>query len=197
MSWPIFLAAFSFIFLAALPGRTTLVMLLMAARGRPWGIFLGAALAFACQSFISVMLGRVLAFIPQHWIQFATGLLFLFFAFLFWREASHEKTQLADDATGVSGGFATVVRSSFFLIFAAEWGDVSQVAIASLSARHPEQMTVLLSAVLALWMIAAIAVTVGSRLHRVVSPTLIQKVASVVFVVIGIYLIVSSAASKA
>jgi putative Ca2+/H+ antiporter (TMEM165/GDT1 family) len=192
MNLSLFAQAFPFIFIAALPGRTTFVMLVMAARGRPWGIFWGAALAFAAQSLISVMLGTVLSLLPQGWVQLGAGLLFLGFAFLFWKESRRTLRLEVDPAGGKT--FWTVARSAFLLVFAAEWGDVSQVAIASFTSSHSSQaVVVFVSAVLALWVIAGMAVTAGFHLKKALRPAQIQKAASLVFTAIGIYLIVSGA----
>jgi putative Ca2+/H+ antiporter (TMEM165/GDT1 family) len=72
------------------------------------------------------------------------------------------------------------------MIFAAEWGDVSQVAIASFAANHPEPWTVLLSAFLALWSIALLAIGLGARMTRIVRPQKIQKAAAVFFAAAGL-----------
>lgn len=190
MTWPLFFTAFSFIFLAALPGRTTFLMLLMAARTpHPWGIFWGAAVAFTCQSIISVALGSVLAFFPPHWIHFAAGVLFLFFAFLFWRDGRLRRSELPERTPKKNSSPFEIIRGSFLVIFMAEWGDVSQVAIASFSARYSQHLEIFFSAIVALWVIAAVAVFIGSRARKVVKSFLIQRIASVVFALTGIYLI--------
>jgi putative Ca2+/H+ antiporter (TMEM165/GDT1 family) len=184
MNWYLFVSAFTFIFLAAFPGRTTFLMLMMAARGRPLTIFLGALLAFFIQSLISVGMGHFLAFLPPWGIQMAAGILFIYFAFRFW----HESSRRIDDAAHPQN--QNSFWSAFLVIFIGEWGDVSQVAIASFSARNQQaNFTVFLSAVFALWGIAGIAVLVGSRLGRVFKQAHIQKVAAVGFAITGLYLI--------
>jgi len=183
MNWPLLISAFTFIFLAALPGRTTFFMLLMAARVKPWVVFRGAALAFAVQSVISVALGNLFSFLPARAIQLGVGLLFFYFAYHFWRDG--RRVEAPDSRLPTNS-----VRSVFLLIFAAEWGDVSQVAIASFSARHPEKLiTVFLSSVAALWLIAGLAIGVGTHVGRASNPALIQRLAAVGFAMTGIYLV--------
>jgi putative Ca2+/H+ antiporter (TMEM165/GDT1 family) len=180
----LFFSTFVFIFLASLPGRTTFLMILMAARARPWSLFFGAILAFGAQSLISVMLGSVIALFPAALIHFFVALLFFFFSYHFWRTSQKANSLENEELLG-----ANTIRTAFLVIFAGEWGDVSQVAIASISARSTEKMLVFLSALTALWSITAFAVLVGSRLGKVVNPTLIQKVAAVGFALVGAYLL--------
>ena len=196
MTWTVFASTFPLVFLASLPGRTTFVMLMLGARQRPLGIFLGAALAFLCQTIISVLLGRVLAHLPQPWFQRGVGLLFLYFSFRFWREGSRPEGKEQIIGQRNRPHLYEVIRSAFILIFAAEWGDVSQVAIASLSARNSERLTVFCSSLLALWLIAALAVFIGSHIHRVIRPVLVQKLASIVFAGTGLYLLIKSLAAR-
>jgi putative Ca2+/H+ antiporter (TMEM165/GDT1 family) len=140
-------------------------------------------LAFAVQGAISVALGNVFAFLPPRVIQMGVGFLLLLFAVHFWRES---KRKLDMETTLPTN--ANSLRLAFTVVFLAEWGDVSQLAIASYSAQHQERFTIFISAALALWLIAALAVFVGSRLHRMVSTTRIQRFAAYGFVVAGLYL---------
>jgi putative Ca2+/H+ antiporter (TMEM165/GDT1 family) len=184
MNWYLFASAFTFIFLASFPGRTTFLMLMMAARDRPLLVFFGALIAFFLQSFISVSMGRFLAFLPQWSIQSGAGILFIYFAFRFWRESN----QGVEDTVRIQS--RNSIWSSFLVIFIGEWGDVSQVAIASFSARNQQaSFTIFSSAVLALWVISGVAVWVGSRLGKVFKQAHIQKVAAVGFAITGLYLI--------
>jgi len=57
---------------------------LLASQGRLRDIFVGAAAAFFVQSFISVLLGEVLALFPQFILELAAGILFIYFAYSFW-----------------------------------------------------------------------------------------------------------------
>lgn len=181
MTDSLFLTAFAFIFLAALPGRTTFLMLLLSARGNPQTVFVGAALAFAVQSLISVGLGEVLSFLPHTLIEAGAGFLFLFFAWNFWRE-SREVIE--------EGKMTKVtVTSVFILIFMAEWGDVSQVAIATYASQHDGKLLIFAAAFLALLAIVVIATLTGSKVGRAVQPRLVQKSASVAFGMTGIYLL--------
>ena len=122
MNWTIFYLALPFVFIAALPGRTTFVMALLATRGQPLAVFIGSALAFLCQGLISVGLGRVFAFFPQFWIQLGAGLLFVDFSYSFWRESRKKDAEVSDVSSDAGTSFLKTFRSCFFVVFAAEWG---------------------------------------------------------------------------
>lgn len=171
--------------MAALPGRTTFVLILLTARTQLRPLFFGAAAAFAAQAVISVALGNLLSFLPPWFVQIATGLLFLYFANSFRRDAQADTLD-----NSLPQNMPHPFRTVFMIIFAAEWGDVSQVAIASFSADHHEPWTVLLSAIVALWAITLLAIGVGVRLNRIVNPRKIQNWAAIFFAGVGLLLVI-------
>lgn len=79
-----FIAAFGLIFLAELGDKTQLAAIIMASEtGKPWQVFLGAALALAVVTFVAVFLGAGLAkVVPQGIIQKVAGVLFVAFGVL-------------------------------------------------------------------------------------------------------------------
>jgi putative Ca2+/H+ antiporter (TMEM165/GDT1 family) len=179
---------FTFIFLAALPGRTTFLLLMLAASGNAKRIFIGAALAFLVQSFISILIGQALHLMPHSYVEIGAGVLFLYFSRHFWIESkkSLEVTNLNQIHS---------VKSVFVLIFMAEFGDVSQLAIATSASTSSSKTLVFFTAVGALWLLTALAVFVGSHMGRLFKPVLLQKLASLAFLVLGIYLCVKGGVS--
>jgi putative Ca2+/H+ antiporter (TMEM165/GDT1 family) len=176
-----FFAAFAFVFVSALPGRTTFLMILMASRGRAAAVLGGSAAAFLLQCAISVGLGSALALMPERAVKGGAGLLFLWFAYRFWKESSKVVRESGEAAK--RGPFL----GAFLMVFAAEWGDVSQLAIASYVAEYGNKLLVFTASLAALWLIAALATLLGSRLTRVVSPRALQRGAAAVFLVVGAY----------
>jgi putative Ca2+/H+ antiporter (TMEM165/GDT1 family) len=79
-----FITAFGLIFLAELGDKTQLAAIAMASQtGKPWHVFLGAALALAAVTFIGVFLGVGLAkVVPTAIIQRVAGVLFVAFGVL-------------------------------------------------------------------------------------------------------------------
>jgi putative Ca2+/H+ antiporter (TMEM165/GDT1 family) len=82
--------------------------------------------------------------------------------------------------------------ASFIVVFAAEWGDLSQLATAALVARTGEPLAVGIGAITALWTVTLIAATVGSQLGRFLPATLLQRLSAVLFAIVGIIVIVSA-----
>jgi putative Ca2+/H+ antiporter (TMEM165/GDT1 family) len=76
-------------------------------------------------------------------------------------------------------GFWTVAWRSFAVVFVAEFGDLTQLVTANLSARYHDPLTVGAGAVLGLWAVAALAIVGGRQLLRVVPFTWITRVAAV------------------
>ncbi|MDE2489762.1 MAG: TMEM165/GDT1 family protein, partial [Elusimicrobia bacterium] len=82
--------------------------------------------------------------------------------------------------------------ASFLVIFIAEWGDLTQLATATLAARHRAPLTIFLSATLALWTVTAIAIAVGRRVKRHIDPRILQKAAAVAFLLAGIVILATA-----
>jgi Ca2+/H+ antiporter, TMEM165/GDT1 family len=79
------------------------------------------------------------------------------------------------------------VITAFAVIFVAEWGDLTQIMTASLTAQYHSPLSVGTGALLALWSAAAIAVTGGRHLGRLVSDRHLQIVTAVLFSCLAIY----------
>ena len=142
MNWTTIFPTFSFIFLASLPGRTTFIMLLLATRSRLLPVFTGSVFAFLIQSLISVSLGSLLGTLPHSWVNLGSGLLFLIFSFRMWLERN--TVEIGDPQTKAKAArtFYSAARNAFLSVFAAEWGDVSQLAIASVAAHYSDPFMV-------------------------------------------------------
>lgn len=182
----IFATVFGVIFLAELPDKTAVAAVVLATRHRPMPVFVGTALALVVQSVVAVCAGGVLSLLPARPVHIAAGLLFLVSAVFMWRR--EEEPEEAADAAHPEG-FWPAVWKSFLVVFIAEWGDLTQLGTAALAARYRAPVTVFVSASLALCLVAAIAVFIGNRLSAVLHPRHTQRVAALVFVVLGIGLV--------
>jgi putative Ca2+/H+ antiporter (TMEM165/GDT1 family) len=78
------------------------------------------------------------------------------------------------------------------VIAVAEFADLTQLATAGFAARFADPVGVGLGAFLALSSVSGCAVLLGSWLQRVVPLRLIQKVAAVLFLTIGVVTIVGA-----
>ena len=84
-------------------------------------------------------------------------------------------TEAARQAT-----FSKVFVTSFLVLFAAEWGDLSQILTAGMAARTGEPVSVFVGAWLALITVAAAAVLLGNWLQSRVPMWRIRLISAVV-----------------
>jgi putative Ca2+/H+ antiporter (TMEM165/GDT1 family) len=83
-------------------------------------------------------------------------------------------------------GFWKVAWRSFAVLFVAEFGDLTQLVTANLSARYHDPLAVGVGAVLGLWAVGALAIVGGRQLLRVVPFKWITRVAAVVMIGLAI-----------
>src|SRR5262249_49857033 len=81
--------------------------------------------------------------------------------------------------------------TSFLVVFAAEWGDLTQLATAGLVAHSGRPLEVGVAAVAALWTVTLLAATAGRQLARLLNPTLLDRIGAVLFGAIGVFIIAS------
>lgn len=87
-----------------------------------------------------------------------------------------------------------VLGATFASIFVAELGDKTQLATLTLSAGSRSRVSVFLGAALALVLTSLIGVVSGDLVARVISPVWLQRLAGVVFLVLGVVYLVTAAA---
>jgi putative Ca2+/H+ antiporter (TMEM165/GDT1 family) len=80
--------------------------------------------------------------------------------------------------------------SAFTVIFIAEWGDLTQLATATLAAKYAAPVTIFVAATLALWAVTGVGVGVGHFAKRAVQPRFLQRLAAITFGAVGIVLLV-------
>jgi putative Ca2+/H+ antiporter (TMEM165/GDT1 family) len=186
----LFLSVFGVIFVAELPDKTALAALVLATRYRPAPVFLGAALALTVQSVVAVAAGGVLSLLPAQPVHVGAGVLFLVFSALMWRRKHEEEPSAASQASTKEPSFRRALGSVFGVVFLAEWGDLTQLGTATLTARYAQPVTVFCAATLALWCVTAIAVLIGNRAGKLLDPERTKKVAALIFAALGALLIV-------
>jgi Ca2+/H+ antiporter, TMEM165/GDT1 family len=189
MAIELFFTTFFIIFVAELPDKTALATVLMATREKPLAIFVGAALAFVVQTVVAVFLGKLLGFLPVKAVHVLSGLLFFVFAFMAWRRRNDEHEKSESGATS-SRGFLKSVWVAFMVIFIAEWGDLTQLATATLVAKYGQPVLICVAAILALWAVTALAIFTGRLAKTFISVKVLNQVAAVLFFVMGVYLLV-------
>ena len=79
-----------------------------------------------------------------------------------------------------------VFLSTFALLFVAELGDKTQLAVITMTAKHKMPLWVFLGATLALACVTLIGVLGGELITRVIPEAVLHKIAAVLFVVMGV-----------
>ena len=183
-------ATFPVIFLGELPDKTMFASLVLATKGRPFAVWLGAAAAFAVHVVIAITLGVLLLnLLPHRAVEFAVALTFLAGAGFAVREALAGE----DDGEPAAGRPSAPARrrrtaiTAFVVIFLAEWGDLTQVLTVNLAARYHAPLSVGLSALAALAAVVGIAVLGGQGLLQFVNVTVVRLITALVLVALAVY----------
>ena len=156
------------IFVVELPDKTFLATLVLATKYRPILVWIGVGLAFAVQTTVAVALGHAVSFLPDDVVQAAAGLMFLAGAVILIREGrNHQANEGTEVVTRNVHGIQAVI-ASFLVLFAAEWGDLSQLLTISLVAKYEDPVSVFLGALGALLVVSGLAVVAGRQLQRFV-----------------------------
>ena len=191
LSLPLILSTFGIIFLAELPDKTALAALVLAAKYKPRDVIFGACLAFVIQSVVAVIAGSFLTLLPERPIHIASGLGFLVFAFLAFRR-KEESADEEEAALSKQRGRRAAWITSFLVIFAAEWGDLTQLATAALVAQNGHPLSIGIGATAALWAVTILAAFSGASLNKVLKPHLLNLISAILFAAIGLYIIVTA-----
>jgi putative Ca2+/H+ antiporter (TMEM165/GDT1 family) len=185
MSLAIAATVFGVIFLSELPDKTALASLILGSRYRPAYVFTGVAAAFAVHVGLAVAVGSVLTLLPHRPLEIVVAVLFALGAVLLLRGRDDKG---GDEHAGLHGGppgFWRVAWTSFGVILVAEFGDLTQIATATLAARYHDPLSVGVGALLALWAVAGVAIAGGRGLLKVIPLTWITRIAAVIMLVLA------------
>ncbi len=189
-------SAFATVFPAELPDKTMMATIVLTTRYRRlawvWG---GAVAAFAVHVTVAVAAGSAIALLPEVPVRVAVAALFALGAVMLFREARRSGEASDELETAVEGGSARAAfAGSFALILLAEWGDLTQLATASLAARSGDAVGTGVGALAALAVVAALAATFGRRLVARVPIHKVNYVGAAVFAALAIWTAVELAA---
>jgi Ca2+/H+ antiporter, TMEM165/GDT1 family len=180
-------ATFLAVLPAEIPDKTILACLILSSRYRPSVVFSGAAAAFLAQVVLAVAAGGALSLLPHHIVEACAAAAFLAGAVLLWRQ-KEDKDEDEEEDTGRDGlrsGVWPVFGTAFAVVFLAEFGDLTQFLTISLAARFHDPVSVGIGATLALWVAAAVAVTLGWRVLKLIPMQWLTRGAAVVMVVLA------------
>ena len=184
--------AFVLVLPVELPDKTLFATLVLATRFAPLPVFVGVGTAFGLQVAIAVTAGSLLSLLPEALVSAVVALLFLVGAVILWRSANEgpEDEELAE--TPADPPFLRAAAVSFGVLFAAEWGDLSQLATAGLAARYDEPLSVFVGSWSALLVVSGLAVFLGRKLADRLPIPLIRRVAAGLFLGFAVLAVVET-----
>jgi putative Ca2+/H+ antiporter (TMEM165/GDT1 family) len=187
------LTTFLVIFPAELPDKSLVASLVLGTRFRPLPVFCGVAAAFAVHVVIAVAIGGVFALLPRRLVLFVVAALFAGGAalMLFGPEEAVD-ADAPERSAGMNRRPLQVALASFGVIFLGEWGDITQITTANLAARYQDPLSVGIGAVLALWTVSALALTVGRGLVRRVPARLVRRLTGLVLAALSVLSLVEA-----
>ena len=187
MIWSVVLAAFVLVLPVELPDKTLFASLVLATRFPPLPVFVGVGTAFGLQVAIAVTAGSLLSLLPEALVTGVVALLFLVGAVILWRSATSGAEDGGEAAdTREQTSFLRAAAISFGVLFAAEWGDLSQLATAGLAARYDAPLSVFVGSWAALLVVSGLAVFLGKKLADRLPIALIRRVAAGLFLVFAV-----------
>ncbi|MBK1620845.1 hypothetical protein CKO42_20920 [Lamprobacter modestohalophilus] len=176
------LSTFALLFLAEMGDKSQLLVMTLAHRYRPGPVIAGSFVAFALLNLLAVVVGQALFdWLPQGWLLLVAAGLFLFFGVRSWQDANQGEDDAEIPARN-SGGFL----QSFSLIFVAELGDKTQLAMLALAASTGDLWAVLFGGTLALWSVSLIGILFGCTLLRRLPTHWVHRAAAILFIGFGL-----------
>jgi putative Ca2+/H+ antiporter (TMEM165/GDT1 family) len=182
------------VFLAELGDKTQLAVIAQTCRYRcPWPVFMGASLALAAVTALGVIAGRLVgALIPQRTVEIAAGLGFVLMGVITWLSARKEEEAVpeceteSDPSHPASRWNWQAFATTLGLLFLAELGDKTQLAVLGLSTQAPSAWAVLTGGALALAAVSGLGVIGGQYLSERIPRRQLERFSALAFVVIGI-----------
>jgi Ca2+/H+ antiporter, TMEM165/GDT1 family len=185
------LGALGLVFIAELGDKTQLAVLSQTCKFRStWPVFIGGSLALILVTAIGAVAGQLLGrVIPPGVLQTVAAIAFVVMGLLTWRES--RKQEQDEDACALAEGACTpwnwrAFVSTFGLLFVAELGDKTQLAVMGLASREASLWAVFAGGALALTAVTGLAVVGGQQLCRLIPRARLLTAAAILFVAIGV-----------
>jgi putative Ca2+/H+ antiporter (TMEM165/GDT1 family) len=196
VDWGILFSTLGLVFVAELGDKTQLAVVTQTCKyRRPWVVFAGATLALTLVTLVGALGGQVLnRLVPAGVLRAVAAGAFVVMGLLMAREAW--AAARADDRACAyptpeaecagTGWDWRAFGSTLSLLFVAELGDKTQLAVLSLASKVASPWLVFAGGALALTLVTGIAVAGGQGLCRLIPERVLLAVSAAAFVLMGI-----------
>jgi putative Ca2+/H+ antiporter (TMEM165/GDT1 family) len=192
------LTAFVLIVPVELPDKTFVATLVLATRYRPLAVWIGVVAAFGVQCLVAVLAGRLLSLLPDKPVAAVAAALFAVGAVVLFRGARNadaderrQEHEFEEKLTAQPRTGLRAVGTSFLVLFAAEWGDLSQLLTAGLVAGGRNPVAVFFGSWAALATVSGAAVLLGRVLLRRVRLSIVRYVGAAVCAILAVVTLLS------
>src|SRR4051812_45969590 len=183
------LVSLSVVFVAELGDKSQLMTMTYALRHRWWVVLSGVAIASFMEHGLSVTIGHFVGLtLPERPIAFVAAIAFLLFAAWTWRDG-HKGEGDAVRSVAEPRHVLLAVISSFVL---AELGDKTMLATVALASEH-NWAGVWIGATAGMVLADGVAIAVGAVMHKRLPERFLHYLASVLFLIFGLWLLFDAA----
>ena len=167
---------------AEIGDKSQLVCMTLAARHRGLPVVIGATAAFAVLNLLAVLFGAAIAaWLPEWLVTLAVAVLFAGFGISALRYTEDDEDDEVEEKPGHG-----IVATTFLLIFLAEFGDKTQIAVAGLGSTS-EPSAVWAGATAALAVTSVLGVLAGRKLLKRLPLKWIHRISGVLFLLLAIF----------
>jgi putative Ca2+/H+ antiporter (TMEM165/GDT1 family) len=192
---------FALVIPAELPDKTFISCLVLSSRNPGLPVWIGAVLALVLQAGLAVVAGGLLALLPKLVVKSVVAALFLagaVYLAVTTERLEHQRgeTLAAGEEQSLARGrssFWRVTAIAFGVVAIAEFGDITQVLIANLSAHYRDRPAVFIGAAVAFALVSVVGVVAGRTITRWVPLAVVRRLSAPALLGFGIYSTVSVA----
>jgi Ca2+/H+ antiporter, TMEM165/GDT1 family len=167
---------------AEIGDKSQLVCMTLAARHRGLPVVIGAVAAFAILNLLAVLFGAaVAAWLPEWLVTLAVAALFAGFGISALRYTDDDEDEQVKEKPGHG-----IIATTFLLIFLAEFGDKTQIAVAGLGSTS-EPSAVWAGATVALSTTSILGVLAGRKLLNRLPLKWIHRISGVFFLLLAVF----------
>ena len=199
MDLAVIATTFAAIFIVELPDKTFIAALVLSTRYKPLAVWIGVGLAFGVQTLVAVTVGALATLLPDVLVKSVAMAIFLIGAVVLFRTApgadaaEKEQEEQFEAKAAQPKSFLKAAVASFLVLFAAEWGDLSQLLTISFVGRFNDHVNVFVGAWSALLVVSGLAVVAGRVLLRYMKLSLLHYIGAGVCLLLAVVSLVEIA----